>query len=141
MLRFKELNELFNKPLPFKLDKTPSGYAADVDVNGKNLFLKFQDIGGGTWEFFFKVDLSWHKTGGGNEIVIFATVIEFLKQASKKVKPKHIIFSADKGEGASRTKLYQRMVKKHAKEFGYTSDVKAKSSAWGKEDHFTLTKK
>lgn len=55
---------------------------------------------------------TYDKTGRGGELAVFATAKKFLEDAIAKKKPLVIYFEADKSQGESRAKLYDRFVKR-----------------------------
>ena len=97
------------------------------------------------WEFEFSTvphrggdgRQSFDKTGEGDAQRVFATAISAIKMFIQDVEPAMITFTADKGDdGASRTKLYQRMVQRLAPQLGFKPIV-AKGDSM---DTFTLVK-
>ena len=81
--------------------------------------------------------LDYDKTGEGDAQRILATAVTALKAFIDEVEPAMITFTADKGDdGASRTKLYQRMVQRLAPQMGFKPIVQKGDSM----DTFTLVK-
>jgi len=74
---------------------------------------------------FKSKDVKYGVTGTGNQIKVFSTVVNALRELIKKQKPHFLSFSAD---GASRQKLYDQMVKVLSSKFGYKKSKKSSGS-------------
>jgi hypothetical protein len=104
-------------------------YEADVKLpNGRSLEIQFSGVEFDyvAWHVLFTVDNSISKTGGGDAMKIFATVIAAMEAFIKKVKPEEINFSADKEGvkgGSSREKLYSALIKRFASKMGYKIEI------------------
>lgn len=80
---------------------------------------------------------NFDKTGEGDAQRVFATAIAALKMFVHDVEPASVTFTADKGDdGASRTKLYQRMIQRLAPQMGFKPIVQKGNNM----DTFTLVK-
>lgn len=123
------ITEAFDKPYPFKLRKFDDmEYEADARLpNGQDLEIQFSgtEFDHVTWDVIFTVGGSLLKTGGGDAMRIFATVIAAMEAFIKKEKPQEISFSAEKeGKGeSSREKLYASLIKRFAGKMGYKVDT------------------
>jgi hypothetical protein len=147
---FNELTEAFNRPYKFRKQKLHKGYfvyrfvaddKSEVDV----LFLE-NEISDeeSVWYVKFERNGDTRATGGGDAMRIFATVIEVIKDFTKKEKPQEMVFSAEKPaerltlphdhpkrskEMGSREKLYKRLVKRYAGRLGYKYTTQSDYSA------------
>ena len=128
--------ELFDKPLPYKkigkLAPRQQGvhqsinYEFPIEIDGKTkkVTSTFRDVdGSGQFSVEFAVDDRHLITGlvGAAAIKIFTTVTAQIKDFIETEQPIKIEFTAAKarGEGASRSKLYDRMTKRLTPK-GYT---------------------
>ena len=138
------LSEAFDKPYRFRKKELFKGYivykftpddGSDVDV-----FFKENEISDeeSVWFVTFERNLEMGVTGEGDAMRIFATVIDVLKDFTKKEKPQEIAFSADKpawavdagkGQKGSREKLYKKMVQRYAGRMGYKYTSASSSTA------------
>jgi hypothetical protein len=81
------------------------------------------------WSIEFYRNNSQEVTGEGDQQRVFATVLSAMQTFIKKYTPNRIIFTASKEEkedangkknpNVSRTKLYDRMVQRYAKSWGF----------------------
>ena len=134
-----DVNEAFNQPYPIKWEKCDHG---DLDAlaklpDGSPLSIMFnqeQDADGDeiTQVEFYRSN-SQEVTGEGDAQRIFATVLTAIQQYIKKRKPLRLTFSASKQvdpstyyepdepqpNPESRAKLYDRLVQRYAKVWGY----------------------
>jgi hypothetical protein len=134
-----DVNEAFNQPYPIKWEKGDHG---DLDAlaklpDGSPLSIMFnqeQDADGDeiTQVEFYRSN-SQEVTGEGDAQRIFATVLTAIQQYIKKQKPLRLTFSASKQvdpstyyepdepqpNPESRAKLYDRLVQRYAKVWGY----------------------
>jgi hypothetical protein len=96
------------------------------------------------WDVNFQRGGSIGKTGQGDSLKIFATVLDILKKFVKDIDPSHVNFAAEKAadDKGSRSKLYMRLAKKYfGKKYSVQTDI-SKSSASGDETmFFSLDKK
>ena len=148
MIRFRthdtELTEAFNRPYSYRLKKVnKSFYIGEFKLpDGGEVTVYFEGM---EWS---DVEMSWGvkfqrtnpkrphaslgETGEGDAMRIFATVIEIIKEFTKKEKPMEVGFSAHKPEwmvdttdkkdaskASSREKLYQKLIKRYAGSMGY----------------------
>ena len=136
----KNIDEAFDTPLPITWEK---GMHGDVDAlaklpDGSNLSIMFNKQDNikpddKTWMVEFYRNNSQEVTGEGDAQKVFSTVLLAIQQFIKKYKPLKIYFSASKEidpsinygpddvvpNPESRAKLYDRMVLRYAKSWGY----------------------
>jgi 8-oxo-dGTP pyrophosphatase MutT (NUDIX family)/pyrimidine deaminase RibD-like protein len=120
------VNEAFNQPYKTKSEKSEYG---DVDVlaklpDGTNLSIMFNNQGDDEWQVEFYRNNSQEVTGEGDAQRVFATVLTSMQKFIKKYKPWRLTFSANKdvqpGQNSeSRAKLYNRLVQRYSKAWGY----------------------
>lgn len=127
----QHITEAFDKPYKYTLRKKGSDeYTSKVKLpDGSTLEIQMSGIEWDddltSWNVSFTRGDSMDVTGAGDQMRIFATVIDALKQLIKKESPEEIRFSAAKTKGAtgkqqgSREKLYGRLVKRFAGQMGY----------------------
>lgn len=125
MQSFKQyITELFDKPARWKLAiSEPDRLTYQANVGGNTLSVDFVERGLYDWEMNFDVNGKQNVTGDGNEIIIFSTVLDIMKDFDERVDDvRFITFDAAKGGnlGDSRVKLYDRLVKKFASLYDYT---------------------
>lgn len=95
------------------------------------------------WNVAFTRGGSIEKTGQGDSLRIFATVIEIIKKFVNDMNPSHVGFAAEKAaeDKGSRGKLYLRMAKKFfGKTYNITTDV-SKSQSGDETMFFNLDRK
>ena len=154
MIRFQKhhdaLTEAFNRPYKFSKQKLYKGYfvyrfftsdRSEVDVLFKENEISDEES---YWVVNFERDGRQDQTGEGDAMRIFATVIEILKDFTKKEKPQEIGFSAEKPasritlphdhpnrskEMGSREKLYKKLVQRYAGRMGYKYSTKTDYNA------------
>lgn len=73
------------------------------------------------WEVHFtavdaKGKASWDPTGAGDEVAVFSFVINAMRKFVDKFKPSRVQFSSEQ-KAESRTKLYQRLVKRFGDDY------------------------
>jgi hypothetical protein len=121
------LTELLNTVQQWEwLDKGPTTYQALFSIEGRKyqVIFEYRSEGGEDYyEFTFKLlgadGNGYGITGTGNELTVFATVLDILK-AFVKLRPENRIVFAAKEE--SRKKLYGRLLSQLATRLpGYTS--------------------
>jgi len=124
------VNEGFDQPYPLKWEKSEYG---DVDAlaklpDGSPLSIMFNkqtnDEGDEAVQVEFYRNNSQEVTGEGDAMRIFATVLSAIQQYVKEHKPARLTFSASKEveqdqNTESRAKLYDRLVQRYAKAWGY----------------------
>jgi hypothetical protein len=124
------VSEGFDQPYPLKWEKSEYG---DVDAlamlpDGSPLSIMFNkqqdDDGDEIIQVEFYRNNSQEVTGEGDAMRIFATVLTAIQKYIKKYKPAKLSFSASKqveqGQNAeSRAKLYDRLVQRYARAWGY----------------------
>jgi hypothetical protein len=129
--------EAFDQPYKTKSEKSEYG---DVDMlaklpDGTTLSIMFnrEDDENDTWGVEFYRNNSQEVTGEGDAQRIFATVLTAIQKFIKKNKPQKLFFSASKlldptiyyepdepqPNPESRAKLYDRLVQRYAKAWGY----------------------
>jgi len=128
------VNEAFDQP--YKILRWEKGDYGDVDAIARlddNTFLSIMFNKGfsqGTkeeaWSVEFYRNNSQEVTGEGDAQRVFATVLSAIQTFIKKYKPNRVIFSASKeveqGQNAeSRASLYDRLVQRYAKSWGFKS--------------------
>jgi 8-oxo-dGTP pyrophosphatase MutT (NUDIX family)/pyrimidine deaminase RibD-like protein len=136
-LKNVSVNEAFDQPYKTKSEKSKFG---DVDMlarlpDGTNLSIMFnrEDAENDTWGVEFYRNNSQEVTGEGDAQRIFATVLAAIQKFIKKHKPQKLFFSASKEldpstyygpddvvpNPESRAKLYDRLVQRYARAWGY----------------------
>jgi GNAT superfamily N-acetyltransferase len=136
-MRYKEIIEAFNNPYKGKWEK--SEYSDSVDMlvklpDGTPLSIMFNQEYDGEGEEVTQVEFhrnnSQDVTGEGDAQRIFATVLDAIQKYIKKYKPQKLSFSASKAvdmdaddvehfNPESRAKLYDRLVQRYARAWGY----------------------
>lgn len=104
------LNELFDNPIPWKwVSKNEHNWEAGFDIGNMKYALTcafaFQFV---VIRFETRATGDTGITGTGNEIAVFATVIDIVKEIIDVPTVKTIVFTAKE---KSRQKLYNRLVK------------------------------
>jgi len=135
----KGVTEAFDKPYRTKLEKSEYG---DIDMlaklpDGTNLSIMFNkqqdDEGKEVVQVEFYRNNSQEVTGEGDAQRIFATALASIQKYIKKYKPSRLSFSASKvtdptiyyepgqpqPNPESRAKLYDRLVQRYARDWGY----------------------
>ena len=134
--------ETFDQPYSIKWEEGEDSEAVDALATlGDGTYLsimfskEFGDYGDdlGDWAIEFHRNNSQEVSGEGDAQKVFATVLEAIRQFTKKYKPNTVTFSASKepepemvkpGANAnpeSRAKLYNRLVQRYAGAMGYTA--------------------
>ena len=137
---YQNIDEGFDQPYPIKWEK---GMHGDIDAlarlpDGTNLSIMFNKQDNikpddKTWMVEFYRNNSQEVTGEGDAQKVFATVLSAIQQFIVKYKPLKIYFSASKlldpsinygpddvvPNPESRAKLYDRLVQRYAKAWGY----------------------
>jgi pyrimidine deaminase RibD-like protein len=124
----QDVEEAFDQPYKTKSEKSEYG---DVDMlaklpDGTYLSIMFNrgDPVDDVWNVEFTRNNSQEVTGEGDAQRIFATVLAAIQKFIKKYKPQKLFFSASKevepGQNSeSRAKLYDRLVQRYARAWGY----------------------
>jgi hypothetical protein len=127
-LKSDRMAEAFDQPYKTKSEKSDYG---DVDMlarlpDGTYLSIMFnqEDVENDTWGVEFYRNNSQEVTGEGDAQRIFATVLAAIQKFIKKNKPQKLFFSASKEvepdqNSESRAKLYDRLVQRYARAWGY----------------------
>ena len=136
---FNELTEAFDKPYKFRKQVLYKGYIvyrfiaddkSEIDVLFKENEISDDES---TWDVTFERGGSTEVTGEGDAMRVFATVIDVLKDFTKKEKPQELAFGAWKSssqlnlpkghpktkELSSREKLYKKLVQRYSGRMGY----------------------
>ena len=139
-----QLDEAFDKPYRYTKKELYKGYIvyrfftddkSDVDVLFQENEISDDES---VWHVLFERKGELGVTGEGDAMRIFATVIDIIKDFTKKEKPQELAFSADKpawaidagkGQKGSREKLYKKLVQRYAGRMGYKYTSSASSSA------------
>lgn len=126
MIQFESqsLTEAFDKPYNYRVTyKSKDTFLAkfETDEGDEVQFAadRYDDPEDNeVWEIYFERNYAVDKTGGGDAMRIFATVIQIIQDFIKQMDPEQMTFSALKGEQRtkekdSREKLYSRLIKKY----------------------------
>jgi len=110
------LVELFDKDTPGKVGEASSlRYEEAKEIGDYEVSFQARKESNGWEVFFIAIDhegnSGWDPTGAGNEVQVFSYIVSAMRRFVKKYDPQRIQFSSKKIEG-SRTKLYQRFVKR-----------------------------
>lgn len=115
-----ELNELFDKSYPYKLDIREKSARANIVLRDRTkLVVRFTKKKYGIWDLIFERGGSIDITDKGDQYKVFATVIAVIREFIQKAEPRIISFEADKLETNSRSSLYGKMLDRFAKTIGY----------------------
>jgi len=155
MIDFFELREAFNRPYRYTKHKLYKGnivyrFIPD-DKTEVDVIFKEDEVSDdeSVWRVSFERNQRQDMTGEGDAMRIFATVIDIIRDFTKKEKPQEIEFSAVKPDWfeielgdkpntvSSREKLYKRMVQKYAPQMGYKYVVSRRKGA----TDYTLVRK
>ena len=117
-----QINELFDRPAQWRLvlyDDDLWVYVANI--NDKKLQVNFQLSNDDIWVVTFSIDGDLAITGEGDEIKIFSTVLDVMKDFIQREVPQDLYFTAAKTPESnnSRIKLYTRLIKRFARDHGY----------------------
>lgn len=91
-------------------------HARAYDRQGQYIDINFVPVRDNVTDIEFSKMDNYDLTGQGDEMAVFATVVEAIRRYLKGYQPKIIVFS---GKGESRGGLYQRMINRLAGQFGY----------------------
>jgi len=123
----ENLDESFDKAYPYQwTDQKPlDWYGSFTEQSGKTVDVSISGYENGTWVVSFETDKETSKTGSGDQFKIFATVVAMLQDFVTKIKPKEVMFVAEKdpnpsGRVESRVNLYSRLLNRFAKALGYS---------------------
>ena len=134
------LCEIFdpNEQLEAKWYPSSHGIRCEVNINGRNFWIDFMEMGDGRWDLEFALHknlmLHYGTTGAGDEIAVFSAVVNAVRKFSKRQQPKAITFSGD----ADRRSLYARLLSRFSRELqndGYKvlKDTAFRMSPFGKK--------
>ena len=115
------ITEIFDDPVEFERQDQGNKYLFFADINEKELKLIAEKIGFDNWEVYFGVDGEVDITRTGDEIVVFSTVIEMVRDFLISEKPNSFRFTSKSSE-SSRTRLYKRMVQNLSAKSRYSLD-------------------
>ena len=91
-------------------------HARAYDRQGQYIDIHFVPVKDDVVDIEFSKMDDYDLTGQGDEMAIFATVVEAIRKYLTGYQPKIIIFS---GKGEGRGGLYQKMINRLAGQFGY----------------------
>ncbi len=115
-----KLFELFQRSYPYSwISQYPSEWIAEFKTeDGRIVNTGITRISDDLWDVLFTVDGSAGETGKGDQIKIFSTVIEVLKDFDTEKHPKEIQFTAgvDKDDN-SRARLYRALLNRFGDDF------------------------
>ena len=119
----EELAEAFNQPYKTKSEKGEYGIAADLVTlpDGSKLTIIFnrKNAENDTWSVEFWRNNNQRITGQGDAQRVFATVLTAIQKFIKENKPQKLFFDANTEFGESRAKLYDRLVQRYTRAWGY----------------------
>lgn len=129
MKTFKSLlNELFDTPYHWKKESGRFVYSFVTDDGGKfdvEFFKIYEDDT--EYNLHFSKNGNYKATGEGDAPKVFATILDIIKDFTKKADFEELSFEASKGQNnkdsKGRVRLYNTMIKRFAKKFGFTSRV------------------
>src|SRR6056297_265603 len=133
----QQVNEAFDKVLPIRWLR--DDIAVAETPNGNQLKISFGEYGDG-YEIEFAINNETSATKAGEQMPIFATVLEAIRQFTEKHDPNSYRFSAEKFSRKrqdTRISLYTRMVKRFASSINMDFELKNE----GHRTLFILTKK
>lgn len=117
------LTELFNKPYQLDWDDQfgpKEIHARAYDRQGQYIDINFVPVRDNVTDIEFSKMDNFEETGQGDEIAIFSTVLSAIKKYLNGYQPKIIVFSGKGGrKGESRAKLYQQLINRFARQYGY----------------------
>jgi predicted chitinase len=117
------LTELFNKPYQLQWDDQfgpKEIHARAYDRQGQYIDINFVPVRDNVTDIEFSKMDNFEETGQGDEIAIFSTVLSAIKRYLDGYQPKIIVFSGKGGrKGESRAKLYQQLINRFARQYGY----------------------
>lgn len=129
----ESIGEAFTSPYPVTWETGNDSYDALATLDdGTHLTVNFNkeygDEGVPYWHVEFWRNNSLDVTGEGDAHRIFATVLNAMQEFIQRERPKRIVFTATKdvedGQNPeSRAKLYQSLVKRYARAWGFKSEV------------------
>ena len=138
------ISEAFDNPYPVKMQKkgksddpfyraefkASDGTKVVVIIDSREHIDDYDEL---QWRLSFVRDNQTVKTGQGDSLRIFATVLKLTQDFVKKENPKYIEFSSSKlrDPGESRDKLYDRLVKKYAgSKYNIDSTTSGDDTTW-----------
>lgn len=145
MKSFAQFNEAFDAPYKIDMESfNDRDYKGKAKLKDGSMLVVRADrerIGDEkySWDITFKRSGKVSVTGEGDQMKVFATVIDAIQQFIKKQDPEEFSFTADKAsytqadskEMQSREKLYGRLVKKYfSKGYKVHQDTNKLGTAW-----------
>lgn len=117
----ESVNELYEPESSFPLNWYPSHHPSEAsarayDRNKGYIDIKFIPLSASTVEVEFSRNDSYDMTGGGDANRVLGTVLQAFREYLQGYQPKILVFSA---KGASRSKVYQNLIKRFASTVGY----------------------
>ena len=142
----KHISESLNKPYPIKLEKSEFNdydFIARLDDGTPlHIMITFYDPSQ-SWLVEFYRDNRQDISNTGDAFRVFATVLAAIEKVIEEENPNRITFFAEKTEdghdAASRIKLYNRLVQRHASDLGYNAEIRDANS--GQTVMYILTRK
>ena len=142
----KHISESLNKPYPIKLEKSEFNdydFIARLDDGTPlHIMITFYDPSQ-SWLVEFYRDDRQDISNTGDAFRVFATVLAAIEKVIEEENPNRITFFAEKTEdghdAASRIKLYNRLVQRHASDLGYNAEIRDANS--GQTVMYILTRK
>ena len=128
-----KLDEAFTSQVPYDVMRAGNDiFTTRASIGGRGVVFNAAEEDGGVWEVDFSErtpgNMTFKKTGAGNEMQVFSFVIDSLKELVARYQPAAIKFSSAKAD-ENRTKLYHRMLTRLAPAMGYQlTDVKSQTT-------------
>ena len=143
-MKITELFESLDSKIEYDVVKsTSTTFKTKLVVNEKTIIFEssLTDDLNNHWEIsFYELNgknITYKQTGKGDELKIFSFIKSSVVELIQRYNPNGIIFTSAK-QDKSRSNLYQRMITKYSKQYGYViSDIENVTDS----DHFTLIKK
>jgi len=95
-------------------------HARAYDRQGQYIDIKFIPVRDNVTDIEFSKMDNYDETGQGDEVAIFSTVLNAINRYLRDYQPKIIVFSGKGGrDNVSRANLYQKLINRFAKHYGY----------------------
>ncbi len=95
-------------------------HARAYDRQGQYIDIKFIPVRDNVTDIEFSKMDNYEETGQGDEVAIFSTVLNAINRYLRDYQPKIIVFSGKGGrDNVSRANLYQKLINRFAKQYGY----------------------
>lgn len=130
------ITEAFNTVYPWKWTaQRDYVWRAEFKGRSNSFVVLFEAQGNKVWYVSFMMitkrgvgGMTTSRTGTGDELGVFGTVMDTIKTFIEDKKPNRIEFTAEKGDNeGNRARLYDRMVAKYANDWGYTAKIRTMS--------------